>query len=251
MIRTTDPTKIDFKSLFDLTNKVIVITGHNGLIGKAFVEACEQFGANVIGFDLPDNDVTDKNNIEKFTNDVIDKYGHIDGLVNCHWSKPQGFFDIFENYDSDVWDDVMDCNLKGTFLMCKIIGTHMKETGGSIINIASTYSVVAPNHSIYDGLSQPLKTPASYSASKGGIMALSNYLSTYWAKDNIRVNMITPHGVWNNHETTFEDNFSHLSPMGRLSYNYEVAGALLYLLSNASSYVTGHNLVVDGGWTAW
>jgi len=117
--------------------------------------------------------------------------------------------------------------------------------------LASTYSVVAPNHKIYNGIKKALKSPASYAASKGGIMALSNYLATYWADKNIRVNMITPHGVWNKHEKKFEENFSELSPMKRLSYNYEVAGGLVYLLSDAASYVTGHNLIIDGGWTAW
>ena len=146
----------------------------------------------------------------------------------------------------------MRVNLKGTFLVSKLVGKHMAETGGgSIVNVASTYSVVAPNHKIYDGIQQALKSPASYAASKGGIMAFSNYLATYWANKNIRVNMITPHGVWNNHEKQFEDNFAELSPMKRLSFNYEVAGGLVYLLSDASSYVTGHNLVIDGGWTTW
>jgi len=242
----------DFKSLFQLDRKVIIITGHKGLIGSAFTEACEQFGATVVGYDLPDNNINDVDDIKKFKDEVVEKYHKIDGLVNCHWSKPDGFFDKVEDYEEDTWDEVMDCNLKGTFMMCKIIGKQMIENGGgNIVNIASTYSVVAPNHKIYDGIEQPLQSPASYAASKGGVMALSNYLSTYWASKKIRVNMITPHGVWNNHEETFTKNFSEMSPMGRLSFNFEVAGALIYLLSDASSYVTGHNLVVDGGWTAW
>ena len=252
MIKTTNPKDINFKSLFQLDNKVIVITGHKGLLGRAFSEACEQFGATVVGYDLPENDITDKQDILNLKNELIEKYGKIDGLVNCHWSKPDGFFDTVEDYTEETWDEVMGCNLKGTFMMCKIIGNGMVETGGgNIVNIASTYSVVAPNHKIYDGIKQPLKSPASYAASKGGVMALSNYLSTYWADKNIKVNMITPHGIWNNHEEIFEKNFSELSPMKRLSCNYEVAGALIYLLSDASSYVTGHNLVVDGGWTTW
>ena len=252
MIKTTNPKEINFKSLFELSDKTIIITGHKGLLGKAFYEACKQFGGNVVGYDLPENDIMNKENIIKFKDEVIEKYGKIDGLVNCHWSKPNGFFDKVEDYNEETWDDVMDCNLKGTFMMCKIIGNQMAENdGGNIVNIASTYSVVAPNHKIYKGIKEPLKSPASYAASKGGVMALSNYLSTYWADKGIRVNMITPHGIWNNHEKTFEENFSKLSPMRRLSCNYEVAGALIYLLSDASSYVTGHNLIVDGGWTAW
>ena len=121
--------------------------------------------------------------------------------------------------------------------------------GGSIINIPSTYSVVAPNQNLYTGTN--LGCPAAYSASKGGVMALSQYLATYWSTKNVRVNQITPHGVWNNHQEKFEQNFAGLSPLGRMSYSHEVAGAAVFLLSDASSYVTGHNLLVDGGWTTW
>lgn len=252
MIKTTDPKKINFKQLFSLEGKVIVITGNKGLIGRAFEEACRQFGANVVGFDLPENDVTSEKDIIRFKDKIIKSYRKIDGLVNCHHAKPIGFFDNVEGYTESSWDEVMDSNLKGTYTMCKVIGTHMSQNGGgSIVNVASTYSVVAPNHKIYDNITEPLKSPVSYAASKGGVMALSNYLATYWAEKNIRVNLITPHGVWNNHEGVFEENFSELSPMNRLSFNYEVAGGLVYLLSDAASYVTGHNLIIDGGWTTW
>jgi NAD(P)-dependent dehydrogenase (short-subunit alcohol dehydrogenase family) len=148
------------------------------------------------------------------------------------------------------WDTVMEVNLKGTFLLCQVIGSLMSEQGGgSIINIPSTYSVVAPNQNLYKGPS--LGCPAAYSASKGGIDALSRYLASYWGNKKVRVNMITPHGVWNNHEKQFEENFARFSPMERLSYNHEVGGALVYLLSDASSYVTGSNMLVEGGWTVW
>ncbi|MGB1032124.1 MAG: SDR family oxidoreductase, partial [Flavobacteriales bacterium] len=127
---------------------------------------------------------------------------------------------------------------------------HMAENGGgSVINIPSTYSVVAPNQNLYKGTN--LGCPAEYSASKGGVDALSRYLASYWATKKVRVNMITPHGVWNNHEDKFEENFARFSPMERLSYNHEVAGAMIYLLSDASSYVTGDNMLVEGGWTVW
>jgi NAD(P)-dependent dehydrogenase (short-subunit alcohol dehydrogenase family) len=126
----------------------------------------------------------------------------------------------------------------------------MAEQGkGSIVNIPSTYSVVAPNQNLYKGTS--LGCPAEYSASKGGVDALSRYLASYWASKKVRVNMITPHGVWNNHEEQFEANFARFSPLERLSFNHEVAPALIYLLSDASSYVTGDNMLVEGGWTVW
>jgi NAD(P)-dependent dehydrogenase (short-subunit alcohol dehydrogenase family) len=251
-MKTIDPKIIDFKHLYDLTDKVIIITGNKGLIGRAFEEACTQYGATVIGWDKPDMDVVNPTLIKESINKIIEEYGKIDGLVNCHQYIGPNFFKPFEDYDNDEWDSIIDVNLTGTYLTCKYVGRQMVKQGyGNIVNIPSTYSVVAPNQDLYKGMKQTLKSPASYAASKGGIIALSKYLSTYWAKDNIRVNMITPHGVWNNHEEVFENNFSKLSPMGRLSSNYEVAGGLVYLLSDASSYVTGHNLIIDGGWTVW
>ncbi len=271
-LRTTEAGEIDFKNKFNLDKKVIVITGGMGLLGKAFAEACAQYGATVVLADIEKMnagsfaeklskkferkmtgisiDVGKRDDVERLKNIVIKEHGRIDGLINTHQNKTAKFFAKFEEYKDEDWDAVVETNLKGTYLTCQIIGGHMAENGGgSIINMPSTYSVVAPNQKLYIGTS--IGCPAAYSASKGGVMALSQYLSTYWASSGVRVNQITPHGVWNNHEDRFEKNFSELSPLGRMSYNHEVAGAAIFLLSDASSYVTGHNLMVDGGWTAW
>lgn len=272
MERTTDPTQIDFRKKFELTNKVIVITGACGLIGKAFCEAVAQYGAHVVvadieaanpeGFaaELEDRhgrkmvgkalDVANKSQVSELLDIALSVNGRIDGLVNGHQNKTKSFFEPFEEYGEDNWDAVVETNLKGTFLTCQIIGTWMaNNSGGSIVNIPSTYSVVAPNQNLYKGTN--LGCPAAYSASKGGVDALSRYLASYWATKKVRVNMITPHGVWNNHEEQFEQNFARFSPMERLSYNHEVAGSLIYLLSDASTYVTGDNMLVEGGWTVW
>ena len=271
-MKTTDPTQIDFKAKFELKDKVIVITGACGLVGRAFCEAAAQFGAHVVLADIPaanpeeaakeltdrhgrnmlgfSLDVADRGEVEKLKEAVINSFGRIDGLVNAHQNKSHLIFEPFEKVSDDNWDTVVHINLKGTFLTCQILGTWMTENGGgSIINIPSTYSVVAPNQNLYKGTS--LGCPAAYSASKGGIDALSRYLASYWANKKVRVNMITPHGVWNHHEDQFEENFARFSPMERLSYNHEVASAMIYLLSDASSYVTGDNLLVEGGWTVW
>lgn len=271
-LRTTDPTQIDFKKKFDLSDKVIIITGACGLIGRAFCEAAAQFGGHVIAADIPQANpetfaedlskrfdrkmmgvsinVTSKAEIIELKKAVLAQYGKIDGLVCGHQNKSHLIFEPFEDVCEDNWDTVMEVNLKGTFLLCQVIGSHMcTQGGGSIINIPSTYSVVAPNQNLYKGTS--LGCPAAYSASKGGIDALSRYLASYWGNKKVRVNMITPHGVWNNHEKQFEENFARFSPMERLSYNHEVGGALVYLLSDASSYVTGSNMLVEGGWTVW
>lgn len=270
--RTNDPNGIDFRKKFELEGKVIIITGGSGLIGKAFAEAVCQYGANVVIADIPkaepknlaeqlekkhgrkmlgfELDVAERDDVVKLKDEVVKTFGRIDGLVNSHQNKTARFFANFEEYTDEDWDAVVETNLKGTFLTCQIIGGWMAgKGGGSIINIPSTYSVVAPNQNLYTGTN--LGCPAAYSASKGGVMALSQYLATYWSSKNVRVNQITPHGVWNNHQERFEQNFSGLSPLGRMSYSHEVAGAAVFLLSDASSYVTGHNLLVDGGWTTW
>lgn len=270
--RTTDPFEIDFKKKFDLTGKVILITGACGLIGRAFCEAAAQFGAHIVVADIPQSDpggfakkleerhertmmgiaidVSSRAQVEHMKKTVLEKFRTIDGLVNGHQNKTHLKFEPFESVSDENWDTVVNINLKGTFLTCQIIGSWMAEQGrGSIINIPSTYSVVAPNQNLYKGTN--LGCPAEYSASKGGIDALSRYLASYWAAKGVRVNMITPHGVWNNHQEQFEKNFANFSPLQRLSYNHEVAGALIYLLSDASSYTTGDNLLVEGGWTVW
>lgn len=270
--RTTDPSQINFKEKFDLEGKVIILTGACGLIGRAFAEACAQYGAHVVLADIPASepeqkasalteryqrdmlgvsvDVGDKASVLALKDAVLQRFGKIDGLVNGHQNKTHAFFEQFESYTEENWDAVVNTNLKGTFLTCQVIGGWMAEHGGgAIVNIPSTYSVVAPNQNLYEGTN--MGCPAAYSASKGGVQALSQYLATYWAHKNIRVNQITPHGVWNHHEDQFEVNFARFTPLKRMSYNHEVAPALVFLLSDASTYVTGHNLLVEGGWTAW
>jgi NAD(P)-dependent dehydrogenase (short-subunit alcohol dehydrogenase family) len=271
-MRTTDPSKIDFKKKFDLSNKVIVISGACGLIGRAFSEAVAQFSGHVVVADIPQSnpqklaqeietrnnvkcigvevEVEKKESVMALKNKTLEVFGRIDGLVTAHQNKSHLIFEPFENLCEENWDKVIEVNLKGTFLLCQVIGSYMaKEGNGSIVNLPSTYSVVAPNQNLYKGTS--LGCPAAYSASKGGIDALSRYLASYWADKGVRVNMITPHGVWNNHEEQFEQNFAQFSPMKRMSYNHEVAPALIFLLSDASSYVTGNNVLVEGGWTVW
>ncbi|GIV28445.1 MAG: short-chain dehydrogenase [Bacteroidia bacterium] len=270
--RTTQTSEINFKEKFNLSGKVIVITGACGLIGRAFCEAVAQFGGHVVVVDIEaakptefakdlekrynikcigvETEVEKKASVLQLKEITLKEFGKIDGLVCAHQNKSHLKFEPFENVCEENWDKVIEVNLKGTFLLCQVIGSYMTQQGsGSIVTMPSTYSNVAPNQNLYKGTS--LGCPAAYSASKGGIDALSRYLASYWADKGVRVNMITPHGVWNHHEKTFEENFANFSPMKRMSYNHEVAPALIYLLSDASSYVTGLNLKVDGGWTVW
>lgn len=270
--RTTNPAEIDFREKFSLRDRVTVISGGCGLLGRAFCEAVAQFGGNVVVADIPGAEpekyareleqrnnikcigvnvqVESKTSVTELKDKVLAEFGRIDGLITAHQNKSHLKFEPFEEVSEENWDKVVEVNLKGTFILCQVIGSLMAQLGrGSIVNIPSTYSVVAPNQNLYKGTN--LGCPAAYSASKGGVQALSQYLASYWAAKGVRVNMITPHGVWNNHEEQFEKNFAQFTPMKRMSYNHEVAPALIYLLSDASSYVTGANILNEGGWTVW
>ncbi|MEY3399139.1 MAG: hypothetical protein RL220_1733 [Bacteroidota bacterium] len=271
--RTTDPTQFNFKDRFDLVGRVVVVTGACGLIGRAICEAICQMEGIVVVADVPEAnpekfaeelferhgrimlgvglDVSKREEVQRLFDTIMETYGRFEGLVCAHQNKSNLKFVPFEKVTDENWDKVIEVNLKGTFLLCQILGSYMAEFPkyGSIITFPSTYSVVAPNQNLYEGTS--LGCPAEYSASKGGIDALSRYLASYWGTKGVRVNMITPHGVWNNHEPKFESNFARFTPMRRMSYNHEVANAAVFLLSDSASYVTGHNLMVDGGWTVW
>jgi NAD(P)-dependent dehydrogenase (short-subunit alcohol dehydrogenase family) len=261
-----------YKEKFDLSGKVAILTGGTGLIGTAFGEGLAEYGCNVVICDINQKncdimaraiqkefgvdsigiaaDVSKKSDIERLLTEVLNKFGKIDILITCHQNKTANFFVNFEEYPEKDWDDIISVNLKGVFLCCQVIGNQMVKQGfGNIINIASTYGVVSPNQEIYKNTK--MGCPAAYSASKGGVITLTQYLATYWANNNIRVNAISPHGIFNNHEERFIKQFSEKSPLRRMSTKEEVVGALIYLASDASSYVTGHNLMVDGGWTAW
>ena len=255
-----------------LLNKNIVVIGSTGLIGSEACESICENGANLVLFDINKKkcdqlyknlkkkysneisyfigDVGKKNDVVKLLKFITKKNKQIDGLINIQQYTSKKFFKNFENFDESEFDKIINVNLKGTFNTCQIIGGYMaKNKGGSIINFASTYSIVAPNMSLYKGTS--MNSPAAYSASKGGIMALTKYLGVYWAKKNLRVNQITPHGVYKNHDKKFIKNFNNLSPMGRMSKKNEVTGAIIFLLSNDSSYITSQNIIVDGGWSSW
>jgi len=261
-----------YKSLFQLDGKCTVLTGATGLIGSAFAEGLAEYGSNIAIVDVDEHkclaladklsdrhsvecisvvaDVSKVSSVNDLLAKVLDKFGKIDVLVNSVQVISKNFFLPFEEYKEDDWNEIIDINLKGVFLTCQIIGKQMvAQEKGNIINLASTYALVAPNQKLYEGIE--FGSPAAYSASKGGVIALSRYLAAYWAAQNIRVNTITPHGVYKNHESRFIKNFSNLSPLKRMSRKEEVVGALIYLASEASSYVTGHNLVVDGGWGVW
>ena len=274
-------------SIFDLTGKVAVITGAAGLLGQEFADSLAEAGAMVVLADLniekaseiAENiekkyhnpatgiffDISDKNSINAGVIDIIERYKKIDILVNNAGMTVQGgstsvndYFSPFEEYPLDIWNHAIQTNITGTFLCSQVIGKQMKhQGGGNIINISSIYGLVGPDQRIYNNIKNQydesilINTPASYSVSKGAIVSLSRYLATYWADKNIRVNTLTLGGVYDNHDTSFVSEYSKRTPMGRMANKKEYRGAIVFLASDASSYMTGSNLVIDGGWTAW
>jgi NAD(P)-dependent dehydrogenase (short-subunit alcohol dehydrogenase family) len=266
--------------LFDLTGKVAVVTGGAGLLGQVFCQALVTAGANVAIIDIDKNkaDETAKNiNIKKnqsvlafacdiaspdsvstMVKEVVNKLGRIDILLNNAASKGSDldrFFAPFENYSLQTWREVMAVNVDGLFLVAQSVGNQMKaQGGGSIIQISSIYGVVAPDQRIYEGSEyngRAINSPAVYSVSKAAVIGLTSYLSTYWADSKIRVNTLTPGGIASGQNATFLGKYSDRVPLGRMGEATELIGALIYLASDASSYVTGQNIIVDGGLSAW
>lgn len=264
---------------FSLQNKVAIVTGALGLLGKEHCIALTDAGATVIATDLngtkceefgatlPNNssgfgvDITKPESVINLLNFAVSKYGKVDILVNNaaindKFEDPAAAFEAskFENYPLDLWNQSMNVNVTGTFLCCQIIGKHMADNKkGSIINFASTYGIVAPDQSLYldtEGKQKFYKTP-SYPATKGAIISFTRFLAAYWGKDGVRVNTLSPGGVENNQDEWFVENYSKKTPLNRMAQPDDYRGALIYLASEASKYMTGANLVVDGGFTIW
>ncbi len=265
--------------LFELKNKTAIVTGALGLIGKEHCRALSEAGANIVAADIDEYkciefaksletesiglslDVTKSESIKNLRDKTLEKFGHIDILVNNAaindmFEDPKGASEQskFENYPLDLWQKSVEVNLTGVFLCSQILGYEMvKQKSGSIINIASTYGITAPDQSLYkkeDGTQSFYKPPA-YSATKGGLLMFTKYLAAYWGKDGVRVNSLSPGGVENSQDEYFIKKYSEKTPLGRMAKPTDYKGALIFLASDASSYMTGANLIVDGGWTAW
>lgn len=254
--------------LFSIEGRVVALTGACGLIGRELVNALHERGAKLVLADIPAAgpaelaaktgdavgvacDVCDAESVAGLVRSSLAAFGRVDVLVNSHHYKPKGFTDArAETFPEELWDAIVNVNLKGTFLTCREFGRLMLDQGkGSIINFASTYGVVSSNPDLYED--NRLGNPVAYSASKGAVMMLTKYLGAHWAERGVRVNCVTPHGVWNDHEPGFVERFARKSPMRRLMTAREVVGAVLFLASDASSYATASNVLIDGGWTAW
>ena len=275
------------KHLFDLADRVAIVTGGAGLLGRQHAEVLSEAGANVViadrvgdaaastateleeKFKVPTLsvavDVGDENSVRAMVKQILERFGRIDILINNAAMTVKGgsenmagYFAPFEEYQESLWQEALTVGLTGAYLCSQQVGRVMVEQGsGVIINISSTYGLVGPNQRLYEGCtnpydpSRPLNTPVSYSVVKSGVLGLTRYLATYWAGKNIRVNALTPGGAYDGHDEEFVRSYSAKTVLGRMAKVDEYRGAILFLASDASSYMTGSNLVVDGGWTAW
>jgi NAD(P)-dependent dehydrogenase (short-subunit alcohol dehydrogenase family) len=260
---------------FSLSGRTIVITGGGGILGQRMTAAMVAAGANVAVIDqnlakathsaeasagagraLPFAvDITDSAAMRAVLPAINQALGPVHGLVNNAATKSANFFEPFETFPIDDWNEVMGVNLTGAMICSQVFGASMAERGeGSIVNTLSIYGIVAPDQRIYEGSEyegHAINTPAVYSASKAGLWGLTRYLSSYWGHRNVRVNALTPGGVFSGQNRAFVDRYSARVPMGRMAKATEMSGALVFLLSNASSYITGQNITVDGGLTVW
>ena len=272
------------KDLFDLTGRVAIITGGTGLLGQQHAEAIaraggipvladiritgvdpqsrewqERFGGQACAFQT---DITDPESVKKLLEAVLAKFGRVDILINNAANNPKMEnkadveFSRLEFFPLEQWDADLNVGLKGAFLCSQVIGSEMaRRKQGVIVNVASDLAVIAPDQRLYrkPGLpedKQPVK-PVTYSVVKTGLVGLTRYLATYWADSGIRVNAISPGGVYNNQPDDFVERLARLIPLGRMANPNEYQAAILFLCSDASSYMTGNNLVIDGGRSSW
>jgi NAD(P)-dependent dehydrogenase (short-subunit alcohol dehydrogenase family) len=265
--------------LFDLEGRVAVVTGGMGQLGGEYASGLAERGMRVAIFDVATDapaelsqsiadgavrpfevDVTDRASIEAATRALVDDWGVPHLLVNnaaldSPPDAPAEEVGPFETYPEASFDQVMDVNVKGTLLCCQVIGGAMASIGrGSIVNVSSIYGLLSPVQDLYEFRREAGETffkPVAYSVSKSAILNLTRYLATYWAKSGVRVNTLTLAGVWNDQPKEFLEAYEARVPLGRMLTPREALGAVVFLASDASSYVTGANVVVDGGWSAW
>ena len=274
-------------NMFDLTDKIVLVVGGRGYLGRDFCQKLRLQNATVISADLPrlskaadkadfnsefddidqiDIDVTTKKSIISTVDSILEKYGHIDTLIYSVTTKPDDFYLPFTECSLEGWQSVISVELDGLFLVAQSIGRAMEKEGqGNMIFISSIYGVVGNNQSIYkdsnlaglynnqkSGENKQIFSHSVYPVVKGGIISLTRYLAAYWGKCNIRVNCISPGGVYHEGENEeFLKRYSEKVPLGRKAEVDEITGSIIYLASDEASYITGQNLIIDGGWTAW
>lgn len=272
--------KSQYQNLFDLSGKVALVTGGAGILGQKFCAGLADFGAKVAVVDLNKDaamnvamqlrsnygvdsigfacNVSDAASVSSMVSEVEEHLGPVDILHNNAATKgvnPSRFFITPEDFPLDVWQEVMAVNLDGMFIVAQAVGARMAVRGkGSIIQTSSIYGLLGPDSRIYEGseyMGCAINTPPVYCASKAGVVGLTSFWATHWGPKGVRVNTLTPGGVASGQNTLFNLKYSDRVPMGRMAKAEEMVGALVFLASDASSYVTGQNIMVDGGLSAW
>jgi 2-deoxy-D-gluconate 3-dehydrogenase len=256
----------------DIKGKRVLLMGACGILGRAHARILVEHEARLIIADRPGSavledakslgiygveiDAADEAMMINGVTKAAKQYDGLDGAIFNAAITSEGLtaigdpFHAFEDYPLVLWQKAIDVNLTGAFLFAREAGKVLKNGGGgSLISVASTYGVVGPDHRIYNG--QSFQSFPAYSASKAGIIGLTRWLATWWGKDKIRVNCVSPGGVFNNHNERFTAAYGNRTPMGRMADKDEITGILIYLLSDSSRYCTGQNFVIDGGFTAW
>lgn len=269
-------------SRFSLKDQVVIITGAAGLLGRSYSHTVAEAGGHPVMVDIEGEaveklaqdlqakhgaeglalaaDIADPQQVRSAVDAVMDSFGRIDALVNNAAMNPK--FDPdhagehtnrFEDYPFESWKRELDVNVGGMFLFAQAVAAPMREAGrGSIVNISSTYGLMGPDQRLYEREGEPPQfKPVTYTVSKAAAVGLTRYLAAYFAGTGIRVNTLTPGGVFAGHDDEFVRRYSAKTILGRMAEPSEMAAALLFLVSDASMYMTGANLVVDGGWTAW
>lgn len=264
---------------FDVTGKTVVVTGGAGILGSLYCTRFAEEGSRVVLSDIEGDkctelakkisnasgaqcmglavDLSDEMSVVRWAKQIIDTFGSVDVLINNAATKSPNFFEPLEKFPITDWNKIVAVNMTGIFLTVRELGPSMAQKRyGSIINVSSIYGVVGPDQRIYEGsfygdMGGTINTPFVYSATKGAIVAMTRYLATYWGPKGIRTNTLTPGGVYSGQNETFRKKYSEKVPLGRMAEAEDMIGAMLFLASDASSYINGQNLIIDGGWTAW
>lgn len=241
-----------------LIDKVIIVTGGGGLLGREIVKHLTLEGAICINVDISQEttedlsfvncDITNQHSVDLCIKQVIDRYDRIDGLVNSAYPRTMDWGNKFEDIKYESWKKNVDWQLNSYFYFVQQASKYMKEKRkGAIVNMSSVYGIVGPDFTVYDGTNMTM--PAAYSAIKGAIINFSRYLAAYLGPFNVRVNTVSPGGIFDNQNPIFVQNYNKKVPMGRMGLPNDISPSVVFLLSDESNYITGQNLAVDGGWT--
>jgi NAD(P)-dependent dehydrogenase (short-subunit alcohol dehydrogenase family) len=242
-----------------LADKIIIVTGGSGLLGKSVIEKIIAEGGTAINLDLNVDetvdlsslpcDITSESSVKNCLAKITDRFGHIDGLVNNAYPRTADWGLKIEHIPLDSWKQNVDMQMNSYFFMSReVLQIMQQQRSGAVVNMTSIYGIVGPDFSVYDGTEMTM--PAAYAAIKGGLINLSRYMASYYGPHGIRVNCVSPGGVFNHQPAGFVENYETKTPLRRMAVPDDISPAVSFLLSDEAAYITGHNLVVDGGWTA-